>query len=218
MSEYIDFRKKIENKKIDEAAKILKDGGIIIFPTETVYGIGANGLDEKAVEKIYVAKERERNKPLILLISDKEMLGKIAENISDTEMKLIDAFWPGPLTLILKRKNIVPDVVTAGSETVGVRMTSGEIAKKLIEKCNFPITAPSANISGKPTGTNITHILEELGDKVDCIIDGGDSKAGIESTIVRVIDEIPHILRLGAITFEQIKNVAETVKFENKDN
>ena len=217
MSKYLDLREKIDNVKIDEAAEIIKNGGIVVFPTETVYGIGANGLDLNAVEKIYTAKEREHNKPLILLISGEKMLEQVAENISDVEMKLMQAFWPGPLTIILKKKSTVPDIVTAGSETVGVRMTSGEIARKLIEKCNFPITAPSANIAGKPSGTSVADIFEELNNKVDCIIDGGDSKVGIESTVVRVIDGIPYILRLGEITPEQIKNVVGTVKVEQND-
>lgn len=218
MSQYLDLREKIDDLKIEEAAEIIKNGGIVIFPTETVYGIGANGLDSNAVEKIYTAKEREHNKPLILLVSDKKMLDQIAENISNIEMKLIEAFWPGPLTIILKRKSTVPDIVTAGSETVGVRMTSGEIARKLIEKCNFPITAPSANVAGRPSGTSVADIFEELNDKVDCIIDGGDSKVGIESTVIRVIDGIPHILRLGEITPEQIKEVTGTVMVEANDN
>ena len=217
MSKYLDLREEIDDLKIEEAAEIIKNGGIVVFPTETVYGIGANGLDSNAVEKIYTAKEREHNKPLILLISDKKMLEQVAENISDVEMKLMQAFWPGPLTIILKKKSTVPDIVTAGSETVGVRMTSGEIARKLIEKCNFPITAPSANIAGKPSGTSVSDIFEELNNKVDCIIDGGDSKVGIESTVVRVIDGIPHILRFGEITPEQIKNVVGTVKVEQND-
>ena len=129
MSKYLDLREEIDDLKIEEAAEIIKNGGIVIFPTETVYGIGANGLDSNAVEKIYTAKEREHNKPLILLISDKKMLEQVAENISDVEMKLMQDFWPGPLTIILKKKSTVPDIVTAGSETVGIRMTSGEIAR-----------------------------------------------------------------------------------------
>lgn len=214
MNKYIDLREKIDDIKIEEAAEIIKNGGIVVFPTETVYGIAANGLDSKAVEKIYRAKGRNQNKPLILLISNKKMLEQIAENISEMELKLMEVFWPGPLTLVLKRKRNVPDIVTAGSETVGVRMTSGEIARRLIETCNFPITAPSANISGKPSGTNVEDIFEELNNKVDCIIDGGNSKVGIESTVVKVIDGIPHILRLGEITPEQIKKVTGSVIIE----
>ena len=214
MSKYIDLREKIDNIKIEEAAQIIKEGGIVVFPTETVYGIAANGLNSEAVQKIYIAKGRNTNKPLILLISNKEMLEQIVENISPVETKLMEEFWPGPLTIIMQRKNDVPDIVTAGSESVGVRMTSGEIARQLIETCNFPITAPSANISGKPSGTNVEDIFEELNDKVDCIIDGGNSKVGIESTVVRVIDGIPHILRLGEITPEQIKKVTGSVKIE----
>lgn len=214
MSQYIDFREKIDNLKIEEVAQIIKNRGLVVFPTETVYGIAANGLDQEAVEKIYTAKGRKSNKPLILLISNEKMLNQIVENISEIELKLMDAFWPGPLTLVLKRRKCVPDIVTAGLETVGVRMTSGKIAKKLIEACNCPLTAPSANVSGKPSGTKVEDIFGELNDKVDCIIDGGNSKVGIESTVVRVIDGIPHILRLGEITPEQIKQVAGSVQIE----
>lgn len=195
MSKYLDLRENIDDSKIKEAAKIIKNGGLVVFPTETVYGIAANGLDSEATQKIYLAKERKQDKPLILLISNKEMLNRIADNISPIEAKLMEAFWPGPLTIILNRKPCVPDVVTGGQETVGVRMTSGKIARKLIEACGFPLTAPSANISGKPSGTKIEEIFEDLKDRVDCIIDGGNSKDEITSTIVRVVDGIPHILR-----------------------
>ena len=214
MSKYIDLRNKIENSKITEAAKIINNGGLVVFPTETVYGIGANGLNTNAVEKIYLAKGRKQDNPLILHVSKKEMVEKIVENISELEQKLMDAFWPGPFTIILNRKSCVPDIVTGGLNTVGVRMPSGEIAKRLIEEANCPIAAPSANISGKPSGTKVEDIFEELKDKVDCIIDGGNSQVGIESTVVRVIDGIPNILRPGKITPEQIKKVAGNVKID----
>lgn len=196
MSQYLDLREKIEDSKIEKAAEIIKNGGIVVFPTETVYGIAANGLNAEAVKKIYIAKQRKQEKPLILLISNKEMLEKITERISDVEKRLIEAFWPGPLTLILNKKPCVPNVVTAGQEMVGVRMTSGEIARKLIDASGVPLTAPSANISGKPSGTNVEKIFEELKDRVDCIIDAGNSKDEIESTIVKVIDGVPNILRI----------------------
>lgn len=196
MSQYLDLREKIEDSKIEEAAEIIKNGGIVVFPTETVYGIAANGLNEEAVKKIYIAKQRKQEKPLILLISNEEMLEKITEKISEVEAKLIEAFWPGPLTLILNKKLCVPSVVTGGQETVGVRMTSGEIARKLIDACGVPLTAPSANISGKPSGTKVEKIFEELKDRVDSIIDAGNSKDEIESTIVKVIDGVPNILRI----------------------
>lgn len=214
MTKYIDLRKEASNLKIEEAAQIIKNGGIVVFPTETVYGIGANGIDLNAVQKIYIAKGRKQDNPLILHISNREMLDEIAQNINPIEERLMTAFWPGPFTIILNRKSSVPDVVTGGLDTVGVRMPSGEIARSLIEASNCPIAAPSANISGKPSGTTVEDIFEELKDKVDCIIDGGKTQVGIESTVVRVIDGVPNILRPGKITPEQIKQVAGCVKID----
>lgn len=215
---YLDL-KQIKNfseySKLEIAGQIIRDGGLVLFPTETVYGLGANGLDEQAVKKIYIAKGRNSDNPLILHISDIEMLGKIAKNITDTEFNLMNAFWPGPFTIILDKTDLVPSVVAGGLDTVGVRMPSNEIAKNLIKFATVPIAAPSANISGKPSGTNIEDIYQELGDKVDYIIDGGSCNIGLESTVVRVIDEIPHILRPGKITAEEIKKVAGDVIIDN---
>lgn len=200
-----------EYSKLEEAGNIIKNGGLVLFPTETVYGLGANGLDEEAVKKIYIAKGRNGDNPLILHICDIEMLGKIARNISDIEFNLMNAFWPGPFTIILNKTDIVPNVVSGGLDTVGVRMPSNEIARNLIKFSGVPIAAPSANISGKPSGTNINDIFEELANKVDYIIDGGNCNIGLESTVVRVIDDIPHILRPGKITAEDIRKVAGNV-------
>lgn len=208
---YLDLRESKEYIKIKEASDIIKKGGLVLFPTETVYGIGANGLDEEAVKNIFRAKGRKQDNPLILHISNMDMLIKIAQNISELEYKLMNEFWPGPFTLILNRTKIVPDVVTSGLDTVGIRMPSGEIAKKLIEYAKVPIAAPSANISGRPSGTNVEDIFEELEDKVDYIIDGGQCKIGVESTVVRVIDGVPHILRPGKITANEIKKIAGVV-------
>ncbi|MGN1327973.1 MAG: L-threonylcarbamoyladenylate synthase [Clostridia bacterium] len=198
-------------KKLEVAGNIIKNGGLVLFPTETVYGLGANGLDAEAVKKIYVAKGRNSDNPLILHISDIAMLPLIAKNISDIEFKLMDAFWPGPFTIILDKTDIVPSVVSGGLDTVGIRMPSNEIAKNLIKYAKTPIAAPSANISGRPSGTNVKDIYSELADKVDYIIDGGVCNIGVESTVVRVIDGIPHILRPGKITAEQIKEIAGDV-------
>ena len=214
MEKYLDLRNSNEYIKIQEAGQIIKQGGLVLFPTETVYGLGANGLDEKAVEKIYKAKGRKSDNPLILHISNYEMLPQIAQNITELEEKLMQAFWPGPFTIILERTEVVPNIVTAGLDTVGVRRPSGEIAKKLIEYSGVPIAAPSANISGRPSGTNVQDIYDELKDKVDFIIDGGETEVGLESTVVRVINGVPHILRPGKITAEQIKQVAGTVQID----
>lgn len=207
--------------EIKEAAQVIKNGGIVLFPTETVYGIGANGLNSKAVEKVYKAKGREFKNPINLLVSSNKMIEEIAENITKMEYKLMEAFFPGPLTIILKRKNIIPDIVTAGRDTVGVRMPSGDVAIKLVEEANVPIAAPSANLSGMPSGTNLEDIIEEFKDKVDYIINGGECDIGLESTIVKVVDNVPHILRPGAITETQIKKVTGTevvLDFESTTN
>lgn len=209
--EVLNLKNKKNYEELKEAATIIKNGGLVLFPTETVYGLGANGLDENAVKKIFIAKGRKQDNPLILHISNLDMLNQITTNINEVEKKLIDAFWPGPFTIILNRTDIVPNIVTGGLETVGIRMPSYEIAKALIEYSGTPIAAPSANISGKPSGTNLNDIFEELKDKVDYIIDGGDCEVGLESTVVRVIDNVTHILRPGRITPEQIKKVAGNV-------
>ena len=214
--EFLDLKNTTENyNKIEDAAKVIKQGGLVLFPTETVYGLGANGLNESSVKKIFVAKGRKQDNPLILHISNLNMLNLIATNITDTEKKLMKSFWPGPFTIILNKTNAVPSVVTGGLDTVAVRMPSGIIAQKLIEYSGTPIAAPSANISGKPSGTNLKDIIEELKDKVDFIIDGGNCEVGLESTVVRVINDIPHILRPGKITPEQIKQVIGNVVIDN---
>lgn len=207
ISKYIDLKNEKELEKLKEPAKIIKDGGIVVFPTETVYGIGTNGLDEEAVKRLFEVKHRPIEKPISLLVSNMEMVGKIAKDITDIEYKIMEAFFPGPLTIILKKKGNVPDIITAGKETVGIRMPSGEVARKIVEYANVPIAAPSANISGEPSGTKIKNIIKSFDGQVDYFIDGGESKLGISSTIVQVIDGVPHILREGSITKEQIEKL-----------
>lgn len=211
MENYLDLTKNQDYSKLQKAGKVIANGGLVLFPTETVYGLGANGLNETAVKKIYIAKGRSSDNPLILHISDYEMLKTIAQNISEIEYKLMIAFWPGPFTIILKRTSIVPNTVTGGLDTVGVRMPSNKIAHELIKYSGVPIAAPSANISGKPSGTNLDDISGELFNKVDYIINGGNCDIGLESTVVRVIDNVPHILRPGKITAEELKSVAGNV-------
>lgn len=211
MAKILDLKNNNDYTKLEEVAQIIKNGGLVLFPTETVYGLGANGLDENAVKKIYIAKGRNENNPINLLVSNIEMIESVAKDISEIEYKLMESFFPGPFTIILKKKSIVPSIVTANGDTVGVRMPSGIIAKELVELAGVPIAAPSANISGKPCGTNFNDIYNDFKDKVDYMIDGGDSSIGIESTIVKVIDNIPHILRPGSITDEQIEKIAGTI-------
>ena len=163
------------------------------------------------MKKLYEVKQRPLNKPISLLVNGTEMINKIAKDITELEYALIKNFFPGPFTIILKKKDIVPNIVTANSNTVGIRMPANEIALKLIEYADVPIATPSANISGKPSGTNLKNIMKDFNEKVDYFIDGGPSKIGLASTIVQVIDGIPHVLRKGPITEEQIKNVCSRI-------
>ena len=190
---------------LKDAAELIKQGKIVVFPTETVYGIGTNGLDANAVKKLYEVKQRPLNKPISLLVSNIEMVNLIAKDITEIEYKIMEKFFPGPLTIILKKNEIVPDIVTSGQDTVGVRMPSGNTAKELIETAGVPIAAPSANITGRPSGTNLQQIKKDFDGKVDYFIDGGNSEIGVASTIVQVIDGEPKILRQGIITLEQIR-------------
>ena len=217
MNTYLNMEKNVDINKLKEAAKIMRSGGIVIFPTETVYGIGTNGLNEQAIEKLYNIKNRNNKNPINLLVSSLEMIEKIATDISPIEYKIMQKFFPGPLTIILKKKSIVPDILTSGLDTVGVRIPNNEIAKLLVQFSNTPIAAPSANISGNVSNTNLDTMIHDFSDKVDYIINGGNSNIGIESTIVKVLDNIPHILRPGFITPEQIKKITGNVILENED-
>lgn len=215
-SKYADLRLNKNLDKIKEAAMSIKEGNIVLFPTETVYGIGANALDEKAVNKIFEAKGRASDNPLIVHICDIDMLKDLVKNIGEVEEKLIKNFWPGPLTIIFNRKECIPSNVTAGLETVGIRYPSNKVAQKLIELSGLPIAAPSANISGKPSGTKIEDIIDELDGKVDYILDSGMVDIGVESTVVRVIDNKAHILRPGKITVEDIEKLGIEVVVEKQ--
>lgn len=215
-SKYIDLKQNKDLSIIKEAAHSIKQGKLVLFPTETVYGIGANALDENAVNKIFKAKGRASDNPLIVHISNKKMLENLVKNIGVIEKKLMDEFWPGPLTIIFDRKKSVPNNVTAGLETVGIRMPNNSIAIKFIELANLPIAAPSANISGKPSGTKIEDITDELDGKVDYILDAGITDIGLESTVIRVIDNKVHILRPGKVTKEDIEKLGLEVVIEKQ--
>lgn len=204
MEKYVDMKNGKNMEKLQEIAKMIKNGKIVVFPTETVYGIGTNGLDEKAIKKLYEIKERPQEKPISLLVNSIEMIEKIAKDITEIEYKIIKEFCPGPLTIILKKKDIVPNILTANGDTVGIRIPKNEIVLKLIEYSNCPIATPSANISGKPSGTEIKDIMKDFDGKADYFIDGGKSKLGQASTIVKVADGEINILRQGAITKDEI--------------
>lgn len=214
MTKIYDFKEKIDDNKLEEITKALKNDKLVVFPTETVYGIGANALSNKAVNKIFIAKGRPTDNPLIVHVSSKEMIGDVAKDITKLEQKLIDIFMPGPITIILKKKECIPETVTCSLDTVGVRMPENNIARRIMQKANLPIAAPSANISGKPSGTNIEDIKSELNNKVDYIIDGGICKIGLESTVVKVENDVVNILRPGKISPEDFVKYGFKVKLD----
>ena len=190
-----------------EAGRILKGGGLVAFPTETVYGLGANALDERAAEKIYEAKGRPSDNPLIIHIADMESLSVIARQVPAQALELAKQYWPGPLTMIFPKSDIVPAQITGGLDSVAVRMPDHELALELIKAGGGFIAAPSANTSGRPSPTKAAHVAEDLGDNVDMIIDGGDTTIGLESTIVDFTSDEITILRPGAITKDMIEAV-----------
>ena len=204
MKNYLNIKNEMDYNKLRQTAEILKKGGIVIFPTETVYGIGVNGLDVKAIEKLYKLKKRPHNKPISLLVSDIDMLNLIAKDITDLEYKIMQRFFPGPLTIVLKKRKIVPDILTAGQDTVGIRMPN---ETELIKRVGNPIAASSANISGKASNTNIKTLVQDFKEQVDYFIDGGESEIGISSTVIQVIDGVPVILREGSISRDEIMTV-----------
>lgn len=207
------YKGKLSNQEIAEISEEIKKGKIFVFPTETVYGIGTNAYNEESCKKIYEIKKRPNWKPLIVLISDIEMLKNLTEEINDIEKKLIEAFWPGPLTIIFqKNKNIsISKYVSAGLDTIGVRMTDGEMIQEIIKKANVPIVAPSANLSGKTDGTKIQEIMDEIGNNIDGIIDIGDIYDSNPSTLVQVMDNQIKVLREGKISKEQLSEIAEVM-------
>lgn len=197
----------IPAKDIEQAAEMIKKGGLVAFPTETVYGLGANGLDEDAVKKIFIAKGRPQDNPLILHISDLSQVKQLARNVPENATKLMEHFWPGPLALILKKKDAVPDIITGGLNSVAIRMPRNAIALELIRASGCPLAAPSANLSGKPSPTRAKYVIDDLNGRIDAIIDGGKVDIGIESTVIDMTGDVPHILRPGKITKKQIEEV-----------
>lgn len=198
--------------QIDEAAQLLKDNEVVAFPTETVYGLGANARSEKAVRKIFEAKGRPSDNPLIIHIARSEQLNDLVKEIPSVAEKLMASFWPGPLTLVFRKKEGLSETATAGLSTVAVRMPSHPVALALIEAANLPIAAPSANTSGKPSPTTADHVAKDLMGKISGIVDGGETGVGVESTVVDVTGEIPVILRPGGVTREEIEQVVGEVK------
>jgi len=213
---YYNWKEKTNTEELKIVCNLIKNGEIIIFPTETVYGIGANALDEEAVGKIFIAKGRQADNPLIVHLADKRKIEEIAVVTNEVEQKLIDSFMPGPFTIILKKKDVIPNIVSAGLDTVAIRIPDSIIARGIITYTGVPIAAPSANVSGKPSGTSIEDIRKELESKVSAIIDSGLSEIGIESTVVKVINNVPVILRPGRVTPEDIKKVIGRVEIDKR--
>lgn len=204
----------IDTDKLSPAAAALENGGLVAFPTETVYGLGANALDEEAVSNIFKAKGRPSDNPLIVHISDKNDILKLASKLPACADALIDAFWPGPLTLIVPKSSIVPYIVTAGLETVAVRFPSHPVAAALIKMSGVPVAAPSANTSGRPSPTKAEHVIEDMYGKVDYIVDSGCVEVGLESTVLDITSEPPVILRPGKVTREQLEAVLGKVDID----
>ncbi|WP_315070810.1 L-threonylcarbamoyladenylate synthase [uncultured Clostridium sp.] len=204
---------KEDEAKIKEAAELIKNGGTVVFPTETVYGLGADALNAEAVEKIFKAKGRPQDNPLIIHVASKD-IELYAKEIPEVARELIDRFWPGPLTIILKKKDIIPSVTSANLDSIGIRMPDNEIARKLIELSNTTIAAPSANISGRPSPTDFQRCIEDLEGKVDCILGGKESDIGVESTIVDCTVIPPVVLRPGGITLEMLREVDSSIEID----
>lgn len=197
---------------LEIAGNIIKNGGTVIFPTETVYGLGANALNSEAVKKIFIAKGRPSDNPLIVHISDFSEIYNFVCDVPENAKKLADAYWPGPMTLVLKKKEIIPNEVSAGLSTVGIRIPENEIAREFIKKTGCPIAAPSANLSGSPSPTTVEHVIADMLGRVDAIIKGENCRVGLESTVIDVTGEMPVILRPGGVTPEMIKKVCGDVK------
>jgi L-threonylcarbamoyladenylate synthase len=199
-------------KAVHRAAEFLRAGEIVALPTETVYGLAANALDEKAIAKIFQIKGRPANNPIIVHVAGSEMAKRCVQNWPELADKLSKAFWPGPLTLVLTRSKMIPNVVTAGGETVGIRWPSHPFIQAVIRECNFPLAAPSANLSNRVSPTNAEHVRAQLGGEISLIVDGGQSQVGIESTVLDLSAGPPQILRPGMIHAESLAAVCGEIQ------
>ena len=197
---------KLTAADVEQAAAILTRGGLLGIPTETVYGLGANGLDPEAVAHIFEAKGRPQDNPLILHVPSAQWLERYCQHIPDAAYTLAERFWPGPLTMILERKPVVPDVVTAGLDTVGMRCPAHPVCRAIIAAAGVPVAAPSGNTSGRPSPTNMADMLEDMEGKIDGIVDGGPCSVGVESTIIDLTEQPPRLLRPGGVTLEELRD------------
>lgn len=202
------------NPKI--AAAFIKAGEIAAFPTETVYGLGADAYNEKAVKKIFKAKGRPVDNPLIVHIANKKDINVLAQEITPSAKKIISKFFPGPVTVILKKNEIIPPATTAGLDTIAIRMPAGRLAQQLIKAAGVPVAAPSANLSGSPSPTNFLHVLRDFNNKIPCLLIGPPAKYGLESTVIDCTGKNPVILRPGSVTLEQIKKLDKNAVIQKK--
>ena len=210
----IEDRNHIKDEELKEAAGILRSGGLVAFPTETVYGLGGNALDEDAARKIYAAKGRPSDNPLIAHVSCVEEVAPLVKEIPEAGRKLMEAFWPGPLTMIFPKSEKVPYGTTGGLDTVAIRMPDDPVANRLIALAGVPVAAPSANTSGRPSPTTADHVWQDMNGRIEMIIDGGPVGIGVESTIVDVSSAVPAVLRPGAITMEMLAEVLGEVSVD----
>ena len=202
-----------DKEYIKEASNIIKNGGTVVFPTETVYGLGADALNEQAVKKIFIAKGRPQDNPLIVHVASKNIENLVLE-VPSIAKEMMDKFWPGPLTIILNKKDVIPNVTSANLNSIGIRMPDNEVALELIKESKTPIAAPSANISGRPSPTDVQRCTEDLDGKVDCILGGVNSRVGVESTIIDCTVNPPVVLRPGGITLEMLKKLDNRIEID----
>jgi L-threonylcarbamoyladenylate synthase len=205
---------KPDTEKIRIAADIIKKGGLVAFPTETVYGLGADALNTKAVLALFTAKKRPLDNPPIVHVSTAEDVCKLAKSVPSAAKKLMEKFWPGPLTLIFPRSEIVPSVTVAGLDTIAVRMPKHNVALALIRESRCPIAAPSANLAGKPSPTSAKHVLEDLNGRIDAVLDAGPTSIGVESTVVDLTVDPPQVLRPGGTPFEVLKKAVRRLELD----
>jgi L-threonylcarbamoyladenylate synthase len=201
-----------EREVIAEAAAVIRSGGLVAFPTETVYGLGADALNEAAVRRIFEVKGRPPDNPIIVHVADRDSVYLLASEVPRAAEELISRFWPGPMTLVLKRTELVPAVTCGGLETVAVRMPAHQVALELIREAGVPIAAPSANVSGSPSPTSAEHVLRDLGGKIEMVLDGGPAEIGVESTVIDMTVDPPELLRPGGLPLEEIEGVIGHVR------
>ncbi|MDD4807957.1 MAG: L-threonylcarbamoyladenylate synthase [Oscillospiraceae bacterium] len=204
-----------DDKGFARAAEILRAGGLVGMPTETVYGLAANALDSTAVTKIFAAKGRPADNPLIVHIAKFEQIYDLVKEVPPAAKKLAEVFWPGPMTMVLPKADCIPDTVSAGMPTVAIRFPSHPAAQRLIRESGLPLAAPSANTSGRPSPTTAQHVLHDLGGKIDAVLDGGSCGVGVESTVITLATNPPRLLRPGGITLEQLRSVLGTVDMDD---